>query len=393
MKQPHKRTALLFITLSMVAVLLLLIDMATGDTYIPISKVWAVLTGGECDEMTRNILLSIRFIRVVVAALIGVALSVSGLQMQTVFQNPLADPYLLGVSSGAGLGVALFILGAPLLGWTEFPVLQSLGIVGSGWVGTAAILLGVAIVSRKVKNILGVLIMGVMIGYVAGAIIQILQYLSSAEQLKMFTLWSMGSLSHITATQLGIMIPMLCLALPGSPPAAVMLSALQLQGIRPGPMLTSTNPTFTYEMAILLILGSVILWVVGVLIAKPVTKIIDVPNGLLMPIVAVLCVIGTYSLNISRFDLIMMFVFGIIGYILDCMQYPSASIVLGMLLGVTLDVNLRRALMVSDGSLLPFVTRPIAILFLLAILYSLLGPIISKKMSSKFKDVATNTDD
>ena len=183
MKQPDKRTPFLFITLGIVAILLLLIDMATGDTYIPITKVWAVLTGGECDEMTRNILLSIRFIRVVVAALIGIALSVSGLQMQTVFQNPLADPYLLGVSSGAGLGVALFILGAPLLGWAEFPILQSLGIVGSGWVGTAVILLGVAIISRKVKNILGVLIMGVMIGYVAGAIIQILQYLSSAEQL------------------------------------------------------------------------------------------------------------------------------------------------------------------------------------------------------------------
>ena len=137
MKQPDKRTPFLFITLGIVAILLLLIDMATGDTYIPITKVWAVLTGGECDEMTRNILLSIRFIRVVVAALIGIALSVSGLQMQTVFQNPLADPYLLGVSSGAGLGVALFILGAPLLGWAEFPILQSLGIVGSGWIGTA----------------------------------------------------------------------------------------------------------------------------------------------------------------------------------------------------------------------------------------------------------------
>ena len=160
--------------------------------------------------MTRNILLSIRFIRVVVAGLIGIALSVSGLQMQTVFQNPLADPYLLGVSSGAGLGVALFILGAPLLGWADFPLLQSAGIVGSGWIGTAVILLGVAIISRKVKNILGVLIMGVMIGYVAGAIIQILQYLSSAEQLKMFTLWSMGSLSHITAGQLSIMIPVVC---------------------------------------------------------------------------------------------------------------------------------------------------------------------------------------
>ena len=160
MKQPDKRTPFLFITLGIVTILLLLIDMATGDTYIPITKVWAVLTGGECDEMTRNILLSIRFIRVVVAALIGIALSVSGLQMQTVFQNPLADPYLLGVSSGAGLGVALFILGAPLLGWAEFPILQSLGIVGSGWIGTAIILLGVAIISRKVKNILGVLIMG-----------------------------------------------------------------------------------------------------------------------------------------------------------------------------------------------------------------------------------------
>ena len=213
MKQPDKRTPFLFITLGIVTILLLLIDMATGDTYIPITKVWAVLTGGECDEMTRNILLSIRFIRVVVAALIGIALSVSGLQMQTVFQNPLADPYLLGVSSGAGLGVALFILGAPLLGWAEFPILQSLGIVGSGWIGTAVILLGVAIISRKVKNILGVLIMGVMIGYVAGAIIQILQYLSSAEQLKMFTLWSMGSLSHITAGQLSIMIPVVCIGL------------------------------------------------------------------------------------------------------------------------------------------------------------------------------------
>ena len=213
MKQSHKHTIFLFSILGVTAILLLLIDMATGDTFIPIAKVWAVLTGGECDETTRNILFSIRFVRVVVASLIGIALSVSGLQMQAVFQNPLADPYLLGVSSGAGLGVALFILGAPLLGWSDFPMLQSMGIVGSGWIGTAVILLGVAIISRKVKNILGVLIMGVMIGYVAGAIIQILQYLSSAEQLKMFTLWSMGSLSHITTGQLWLMIPIVCIGL------------------------------------------------------------------------------------------------------------------------------------------------------------------------------------
>ncbi len=130
MKQSRRHTTLLFIALGIVAILLLLVDMATGDTFIPISKIWTVLTGGECDETTRNIILSIRFTRVIVAALIGVALSVSGLQMQTVFQNPLADPYLLGVSSGAGLGVALFILGAPLR--TFSVVLQNLGIVISG---------------------------------------------------------------------------------------------------------------------------------------------------------------------------------------------------------------------------------------------------------------------
>ncbi|EJX06066.1 iron(III) ABC transporter, permease protein [gut metagenome] len=209
MKQPHQHTPWLFMLLGIAALLLFATDLATGDSLISLSQITAVLTGGDCDETTRNIVLSIRFPRVVVATLIGIALSVSGLQMQTVFQNPLADPYLLGVSSGAGLGVALFILGAPLLGWNEIPWLQSIGIIGSGWIGTAVILLGVALISRKVNNILGVLIMGVMIGYVAGAIIQILQYLSSAEQLKTFALWSMGSLGHITESQLTFLVPII----------------------------------------------------------------------------------------------------------------------------------------------------------------------------------------
>ena len=193
---------------------LFFLNLVLGSVSIPFRAVWDIcLWGDHENHIWTNIIWKSRMPQAVTALVAGAGLSVSGLQMQTVFQNPLADPYLLGVSSGAGLGVALFILGAPLLGWAEFPILQSLGIVGSGWIGTAVILLGVAIISRKVKNILGVLIMGVMIGYVAGAIIQILQYLSSAEQLKMFTLWSMGSLGHITTTQLGIMTPMLCLGL------------------------------------------------------------------------------------------------------------------------------------------------------------------------------------
>ena len=193
---------------------LFFLNLVLGSVSIPFRAVWDIcLWGDHENHIWTNIIWKSRMPQAVTALVAGAGLSVSGLQMQTVFQNPLADPYLLGVSSGAGLGVALFILGAPLLGWSEFPLLQSLGIVGSSWIGTAVILLGVAVISRKVKNILGVLIMGVMIGYVAGAIIQILQYLSSAEQLKMFTLWSMGSLGHITTTQLGIMTPMLCLGL------------------------------------------------------------------------------------------------------------------------------------------------------------------------------------
>lgn len=196
-----------FAVLSVAALLLFVADLLAGDSNLSAGEVWGVFAGRETDVTTRNIVFSIRLVRVLVAVLIGLALSVSGLQMQTVFQNPLADPYLLGVSSGAGLGVAFFILGMPLLGLGHSPFWQSVGIVGAGWGGAVMVLLAVAVISRYVKNILGVLIMGVMMGYVAGAVIQILQYLSSAEQLKMFYLWSMGSLGHVTAVKLWIMLP------------------------------------------------------------------------------------------------------------------------------------------------------------------------------------------
>lgn len=204
-----KRTNRLFIGLGILAAALFAGDLLSGDTAIPPGEIWAVFTGSGADPVTRNIVLSIRLVRVVVAVLVGAALAVSGLQMQTVFRNPLADPYLLGVSSGSGLGVALFILGAPLFGSGVSMFWQSVGIAGAGWAGAAAILICVAVISRRVNNILGVLVMGVMIGYIAGAIIQILQYMSSAEQLKMFFLWSMGALSHVTTTKLFIMLPVL----------------------------------------------------------------------------------------------------------------------------------------------------------------------------------------
>lgn len=207
------RTSSCFLLLSLGTILLFVLDLMTGDSMLSPGQVWAALTGVGGDELTSHIVLSVRLVRAVVAVLVGMALSVSGLQMQTVFRNPLADPYLLGVSSGAGLGVALFILGVPLLGLAGQPWLQSVGIVGAGWLGAAGVLLGVAVITQKMKNILGVLILGVMIGYVAGALIQILQYLSSAEQLKLFTLWSLGSLGQVTVAKLQVMWPVVLLGI------------------------------------------------------------------------------------------------------------------------------------------------------------------------------------
>ena len=145
--------------------------------------------------------------KAVVALVAGAALAVSGLQMQTLFRNPLAGPYVLGVSSGASLGVALFILGAPMLGLTGHAWLSSLGVAGAAWIGAAATLALVAAISTRIKDIMVILILGMMISSGVSAIVQILQYLSAEEALKSFVVWTMGSLGDVTATQLALLLP------------------------------------------------------------------------------------------------------------------------------------------------------------------------------------------
>lgn len=203
------RRSWLFALLLLLLLLLVVLNLLVGDVSFTPREVMLALRG-EGNEMTRHILLSVRGTRLVVALLIGVVLPLCGLMMQTVFQNPLADPYILGVSSGASLGVALFVLGVPLLGWSAGSVLQNLGMLGAGWVGTLSVMALVLGLSRQIKNIFGILIVGVMVSYVASAVIQILQYFSSAEQLKLYSLWSLGSLSNVTRSHLLLMCPILC---------------------------------------------------------------------------------------------------------------------------------------------------------------------------------------
>lgn len=192
------RTSVLFIVIAALTIVLFILDLAVGAVYIPISDVWQALIGGECSATTSKIVLNIRLVKALTALLSGAALSVSGLQMQTLFRNPLAGPYVLGISSGASLGVAMVILAG---------VGSSIGIAGAAWIGTAVVLLIITALGHRIKDIMVIRILGMMFSSGISAIVQILQYLSKEESLKAFVIWTMGSLGDVTVSQLKVLIP------------------------------------------------------------------------------------------------------------------------------------------------------------------------------------------
>lgn len=207
------RTAFLFTALALLTVVLFTADLLVGSVAVAPADIWAALTGGDCDPAIRDIILRIRLLKAVTALLAGAALAASGLQMQTLFRNPLAGPYVLGISSGAGLGVALFLLGAPLLGVSAHSFVQSLGIAGAAWLGAALVLLVVMAVSRRIKDIMVILILGMMFGSGISSVVEILQYLSSEAALKSFVIWTMGSLGDVTGGNLALMLPVIAAGL------------------------------------------------------------------------------------------------------------------------------------------------------------------------------------
>ena len=207
------KTAFLFTALALLTVALFTADLLVGSVAVAPADIWAALTGGDCDPAIRDIILRIRLLKAVTALLAGAALAASGLQMQTLFRNPLAGPYVLGISSGAGLGVALFLLGAPLLGVSAHSFVQSLGIAGAAWLGAALVLLVVMAVSRRIKDIMVILILGMMFGSGISSVVEILQYLSSEAALKSFVIWTMGSLGDVTGGNLALMLPVVAAGL------------------------------------------------------------------------------------------------------------------------------------------------------------------------------------
>ena len=202
------RSTILFTLLTALSVVLFVVDIAVGSVSIPLSDVISALCGGGTQEI-RSIVIDIRLVRSIVAVLAGTALSISGLQMQVLFRNPLAGPYVLGVSAGASFGVALFLLGAPIFGFTLSPALQSLGTAGAAWIGSAVVLLLVVALSRRIKDIMVMLILGIMLSSGVGALVEIMQYFSNEALLKSYVVWTMGALGDVTATQLAVVAPVI----------------------------------------------------------------------------------------------------------------------------------------------------------------------------------------
>jgi putative tricarboxylic transport membrane protein len=158
----------------------------------------------------------------------------------------------------------------------------------------------------------------------------------------------------------GALIPALTLAIPGSAPAAVLLAAMFIHGIRPGPLIMIETPDFVFEVVWMVVLATIAMGIFGLALTRPLLTILRVPRERLMPVVFVLCVIGPYAITQRLFDVYVMVFFGILGFILREMKYPMAPLVLGIILGDILDKNLRRALVLSDGDLTPFFMRPIS---------------------------------
>ncbi|MBY0487335.1 MAG: iron ABC transporter permease [Flavobacteriaceae bacterium] len=177
-----------------------LINISLGSVSIPVKEVFNSLTGGVSSKETwEYIIINFRLPKAITAILVGIGLSISGLLMQTLFRNPLAGPYVLGLSSGSSLGVAFVILGAGILpSFLSEMLLSSIGIIIASCLGSLSVLLLVLLVSSKLRDTMSVLIVGLMFSSFAGAIVSVLTYFSTAEQLQKFTFWSLGSIGNLS---------------------------------------------------------------------------------------------------------------------------------------------------------------------------------------------------
>jgi putative tricarboxylic transport membrane protein len=212
-------------------------------------------------------------------------------------------------------------------------------------------------------------------------------YAAARRASKEKELFGKGSVEGLMAAETGdnacvpgAVIPVLTLAVPGSAPAAVLLAAMIIHGVRPGPMIMVENAQFVYDVVAMMLFATIGILIYGLTLTRLLVQVLRVPQHIIVPIIFVLCAVGSFSISGRLFDVYVMLAFGIIGFVLRQFNYPMAPLVLGIVLGDLLEKNLRRALVLSDGDLTPFFTRPIS--GMLAAL--LIGTVAWKLVGSRF---------
>lgn len=222
----HKQQSLIFGCLFILIIVFFLLDVFLGSVSIKASEVInAIFTNTESSFAT--IILKFRLPKAITALIVGIALSLSGLQMQTVFRNPMAGPDVLGISSGASLGVAFVILGFSANISPES--IRGIGnwiLVAASWIGAGAVMILIMFISSKVKDIMTILILGIMLSSGISAIVTIMQYFSNETMLKAYIIWTMGSLGNLTTSQLNVLLISVSIGLLLSLISSKMLNAL-----------------------------------------------------------------------------------------------------------------------------------------------------------------------
>ncbi len=205
----HHSSVFLFLVLLLLG--LFFLDLAWGSISISLREIISIFLGNSSNEINSEILLNFRLPKAITAILAGASLSVAGLMMQTLFRNPLADPYILGVSSGASLGVAMVMMATTVLPFA---------FVSSGWALIVAAIIGASIVlvlvvgvSLKVKNAVSLLIVGIMFGTIASSLVSVLQNFSNPDAIKLFLMWTFGSLSAVTWNYMWVLLPVVIVGL------------------------------------------------------------------------------------------------------------------------------------------------------------------------------------
>lgn len=216
----RKATMILMLLLGVSIIVLLILNLLIGSVRIPVGDVIGILLGSKSENpIWTNIVLKSRLPQSLTAVMAGAGLAVSGLLMQTVFRNPLAGPSVLGISSGASLGVACVVLLSGSIGGIA---LSKLGVIGeftitvSAIVGSLLIMALIAFVAQKVRGNVTLLIMGVMIGYIANAIIGVLKFFSAEEDIRAYVIWGLGSFSRVSGGQTTVFIVLMLILLPTS---------------------------------------------------------------------------------------------------------------------------------------------------------------------------------